>query len=118
MNVSNGILYTIAGVAGGGGLGYAYWKFVGCRSGMCPLTSTRLGSIIYGAVIGLMIASSAGCSSGTTTGNGNTPQQTSPAAEVHNISTAEFSEKMEEKMWWYWMYVLPASITEGTFLKL
>lgn len=52
------IIKLIAGVVTGGLLGYLYHKKVGCKSGTCPITSSRYGSTIYGAVIGLLISSS------------------------------------------------------------
>jgi len=48
----------IAGAVAGGLLGYLYQKNIGCKSGTCPITSSRTGSIIYGAIIGLLISSS------------------------------------------------------------
>ena len=38
----------------GAGAGYGYYKFVGCRSGVCPITSNPWISTIYGAVLGSM----------------------------------------------------------------
>ncbi len=35
--------------------GYAYYFFVGCTSGSCPLTSNWLIMTVYGAVFGLII---------------------------------------------------------------
>lgn len=32
--------------------GYAYYYFIGCQSGACPLTSNPYTSMIYGALIG------------------------------------------------------------------
>jgi hypothetical protein len=52
------ILKLIIGVLVGGGLGFAYFKFVGCSSGACPLTSHPVISTIYGAVLGAIIANS------------------------------------------------------------
>jgi hypothetical protein len=49
-------LKIILGVLVGGGLGFAYYRFIGCTSGTCPLTSNPYISTIYGAVIGLLIA--------------------------------------------------------------
>ena len=49
-------LKIILGVLMGGGLGFAYYRFVGCASGTCPLTSNPYISTIYGAVIGIFIA--------------------------------------------------------------
>jgi hypothetical protein len=46
------------GVVIGGGLGFAYYKFVGCSTGTCPLTSHPIVSTIYGAVLGALMATS------------------------------------------------------------
>lgn len=43
-------------VVGGGSLGYAYYRFVGCASGTCPITSNPYISTIYGAVMGYMMS--------------------------------------------------------------
>jgi hypothetical protein len=40
----------------GGVLGYGYYRFVGCSSGACPITSNPYISTIYGAVMALMLA--------------------------------------------------------------
>jgi glycerol uptake facilitator-like aquaporin len=34
--------------------GYAYYYYIGCNSGTCPLTSNPWISTIYGAVVGLL----------------------------------------------------------------
>jgi hypothetical protein len=34
------------GLAAGGGLGFAWQKLVGCRTGACPLTATPLRAIL------------------------------------------------------------------------
>ncbi len=51
-------LRLIIGAIIGGGLGFAYYKFVGCSSGTCPLTSSPVISTIYGVVVGTLIGSS------------------------------------------------------------
>lgn len=51
------IIKMIIGVVIGGGLGFLYYKKVGCASGTCPITSSPYGSVIYGAIIGLLIGS-------------------------------------------------------------
>lgn len=45
-------LSIIAGAA----VGYAYYYFIGCNSGTCPITSSPYISTGYGAVLGLVIA--------------------------------------------------------------
>ncbi len=42
------------GVVLGGAAGYAYYRFVGCAGGTCPITSNPWISTGYGAVIGLL----------------------------------------------------------------
>ena len=53
------ILYTLASVVGGGALGFAYYKLVGCRTGACPITSSPYISTLYGALLGYLIGASA-----------------------------------------------------------
>jgi hypothetical protein len=45
----------IIGAVIGAGLGFLYYKLVGCRTGTCPITSNPWISSIYGAVVGLII---------------------------------------------------------------
>ena len=49
---------AILGIVIGGALGFAYYKFIGCASGACPITSNPLSSSIYGAVLGLLMSAS------------------------------------------------------------
>lgn len=52
------LIRIMAGIVIGGGLGFLYYKFVGCASGACPITSNPLHSTIYGAVMGLLLTQS------------------------------------------------------------
>lgn len=45
-------LLVIIGATIGGTAGYLYWKFVGCSSGSCAITSSPVNSSIYGAIMG------------------------------------------------------------------
>lgn len=45
----------IIGAVVGGILGFLYYKFIGCASGSCPITSNPYASIIYGAILGALI---------------------------------------------------------------
>lgn len=37
--------------------GYLYWKYIGCVSGTCAITSKPINSTIYFAVIGALVFS-------------------------------------------------------------
>jgi hypothetical protein len=50
------ILNMIGGIFIGGALGFVYYKLVGCPSGSCPITAKPQNTIIYGAVVGLLIS--------------------------------------------------------------
>lgn len=50
-------ILTTSGVILGLIAGILYWKFVGCKSGTCPITSSWYGSAIYGALLGGLILS-------------------------------------------------------------
>ena len=52
------ILKIAIGAVLGAGLGFAYYKFICCSSGACPLTSHPVVSTLYGAVLGGLIATS------------------------------------------------------------
>ncbi len=47
----------IAGMIAGAIGGYLYWKYVGCTSGQCMITSRPLNSSLYGAVMGGLLLS-------------------------------------------------------------
>ena len=52
------LLRVAVGGVIGGALGFAYYKFVGCSTGACPLTSNPWISTVYGMVLGALAASS------------------------------------------------------------
>ncbi len=37
------------------GAGFAYYAFVGCASGTCPITSSPVVSTLYGGLLGVVI---------------------------------------------------------------
>ena len=45
------ILFSVIGALGG----YAYYYFVGCRTGACPISSNPWISTVYGAGMGLIL---------------------------------------------------------------
>jgi len=49
------IRYLIGGAIGAL-LGFLYYRFVGCKSGTCPITSSPFGSTIYGVIFGLLFS--------------------------------------------------------------
>jgi hypothetical protein len=50
------LLRLFIGIVVGGAAGYAYYRFVGCASGACPLTSNPYISSIYGAFMGALFS--------------------------------------------------------------
>jgi hypothetical protein len=52
------LIKLLIGAVVGGGLGFAYYKLVGCSTGACPLTSNPWISSIYGALLGALLATS------------------------------------------------------------
>jgi len=39
----------------GGLAGFGYYKFIGCRTGSCPITGNPWNSTIYGIAMGVLI---------------------------------------------------------------
>jgi hypothetical protein len=50
-------ILTIIGVPLGALAGFIYWKFIGCNSGSCAITSNPLNSTIYGSIMGGLLFS-------------------------------------------------------------
>jgi hypothetical protein len=50
-----GYRWKLVGVAFGAAAGFAYWYFIGCTSGTCPIQSHWQSSILYGALIGYIL---------------------------------------------------------------
>lgn len=50
-------LFTLIGMAIGAVTGYFYWKFVGCNTGSCTITSNPINSTLYGSIIGGLLLS-------------------------------------------------------------
>ncbi len=46
---------VIIGVIVGGVFGYFLYKFVGCKTGACIITSKPWSSILYGMLLGLLL---------------------------------------------------------------
>jgi len=46
----------LIGITLGAVAGFLYWKFVGCSSGTCMITSKPINSTLYGAVMGFLVA--------------------------------------------------------------
>ena len=46
----------LIGITIGAVAGFLYWKFVGCSSGTCMITSKPINSTLYGAVMGFLVA--------------------------------------------------------------
>ena len=46
----------LIGITLGAVAGFLYWKFVGCSSGTCMITSKPINSTLYGALMGFLIS--------------------------------------------------------------
>jgi ABC-type Fe3+-siderophore transport system permease subunit len=46
------MIRILIGISAGAILGYAYYYFIGCNTGSCPITSNPMSSIFYGMLIG------------------------------------------------------------------
>ncbi len=51
----NMLIKKVLPVLGGALLGYAYYYFIGCNSGTCPITSNPYISTFYGALIAFIL---------------------------------------------------------------
>jgi len=49
-------ILRITGIVAGGIGGFAWYYFVGCTSGTCPITSNPYISILWGTVMGYLVA--------------------------------------------------------------
>jgi hypothetical protein len=52
------IIITLIGVLIGAILGYLYYRYVGCITGICVITSKPLNATLYGALIGGLLTNS------------------------------------------------------------
>jgi len=48
--------YVAGGIIGGIG-GFLYWRYVGCSTGTCPITSSPVMSTLWGALLGGLLFS-------------------------------------------------------------
>jgi hypothetical protein len=52
---TNFLIKKVFPVIAGAGLGYAYYYFIGCYSGTCPITSNPYITTLYGGLLGLIL---------------------------------------------------------------
>lgn len=48
--------FKILFVIFGGIAGFLYWRFVGCTTGICPITSNWYASVPYGMLFGWLVS--------------------------------------------------------------
>ncbi len=77
------MISTLVAVAGGTGIGFLYWKFIGCSNGSCGITSNKFASMFLGALLGLMLS-------------GDLARAQAPA-KLQNIDQAAFEKQMKGK---------------------
>ena len=51
------IVKTVLGAAVGAAIGYAMYRFVGCKTGTCPLTANPWTSMLIWGIVGAISAS-------------------------------------------------------------
>ncbi len=56
MKISNKLLKMGLPITAGAVIGYAYYYFIGCTTGSCPLTSNPYVSTLYGSAVGFVMA--------------------------------------------------------------
>lgn len=49
--------FTLIGTLLGGVGGFLYWRFIGCTSGTCLITSRPVNSILYFSLLGALLFS-------------------------------------------------------------
>lgn len=57
MNFIKKNILILVGIVLGAIAGYLYWKYVGCLTGSCAITSNPMNSTIYGSAMGGLIFS-------------------------------------------------------------
>jgi len=43
-------------IGAGAAVGFAYYYFIGCRTGTCPITSDPAVSVVYGSLFGFLLS--------------------------------------------------------------
>jgi hypothetical protein len=54
MLLRKNLLYIIGALVGGAA-GFLYWKYVGCMTGTCKITSSPVNSTLYFAMMGALL---------------------------------------------------------------
>lgn len=80
---------TYIGIIIGAVAGFLYWKFIGCESGTCPITSNKYISITYGAVLGSLLFSTIASS---------TPKSSFMSKLFKSDSSASYENLSEKEM--------------------
>ena len=87
---------TYIGIITGAVAGFLYWKFIGCESGTCPITSNKYISITYGAILGsLLFSTFAGASTKSSSFMNKFFRNDSTASYI-NISQEEMQTMTED----------------------
>lgn len=57
MNLIKKNILVFVGIVAGAVVGYLYWKYIGCITGNCAITSNPTSSTIYGSAMGGLLFS-------------------------------------------------------------
>lgn len=84
------MLKYIIGAAAGGLLGYfVLYRLIGCSGGSCAITANPYISVVYGIILGLLLAGAIGAPAKKAAG------KESPAAEYRLISAQEAKNRID-----------------------
>lgn len=50
------ITNVVLGTLIGGGLGFAYYRLIGCATGACPIASNPYIAVGFGIIVGILIS--------------------------------------------------------------
>lgn len=104
---------TYIGIIVGAVAGFLYWKFIGCESGTCPITSNKYISVTYGAILGSLLFSTFAGASTKSSSLMNKFFKHDSTANYINISAEEMKTMTEDSNYVVVDVRTPAELESG-----